>query len=48
MKLAPKTIKAIEECLEKKVPLEIKIEKGSVVIVELNRKVKSKESFITE
>lgn len=45
MKLNENTIKAIESSLSHKKPLEIKVEKGNVVLVELGRKVISKESY---
>ncbi|MGN0535732.1 MAG: hypothetical protein ACI4IR_07015 [Eubacterium sp.] len=45
MKLSNETIKAIEHSLSHKKPLEIRVEKGNVVLVEINRKVTSKEPF---
>ena len=46
MKLSDETIKAIEHSLSHKKPLEIRVEKGNVVLVEINRKVTSKEPCI--
>ena len=45
MKLNEETIKAIEKSLTHKTPLEIRVEKENVVLVELGRKVISKEVF---
>jgi hypothetical protein len=45
MKLNIETIKAIENSLNHKKPLEIRIEKGNVVLVEINRKVLNKISY---
>ena len=41
--LPAKTIEAIEKCLSERHSCEVKIEKGAYVVVELSRKVKSKE-----
>lgn len=46
MRLNESTIKAIEEALSHKKSLEIRIEKDNVVLIELNRKVKDKSSFL--
>lgn len=46
MKLNDTTIKAIEEALSHKKSLEIRIEKGNVVLIELNRRVKDKSPYI--
>lgn len=46
MKLNEETIKAIENSLSHRTPLEIRVEKENVVLVELGRKVISKETFI--
>lgn len=46
MKLKESTIRAIEEALSHKKSLEIRIEKDNVVLIELNRKVKDKSSFL--
>ena len=43
MKLNDKAIEIIEELLRKRKCIEIHVENGKVVIVELDRKVKAKE-----
>lgn len=45
MKLSKETIETIEKSLTHKTPLEIRVEKDNVVLVELGRKVISKEGF---
>lgn len=42
MKLDETSIKIIEKCLQKRTPIEIRQEKGKIVIVELKRKVINK------
>lgn len=42
MKLDDKSIEIIEKCLHKRIPIEIKQEKGQIVIVEVKRKVINK------
>nr|DAG75335.1 MAG TPA: hypothetical protein [Caudoviricetes sp.] len=42
MKLDETSIKIIEKCLQKRIPIEIRQEKGKIVIVELKRKVINK------
>lgn len=42
LKLNNETIEAIEKALDKKKLIELHIEKGNIVIVEINRKVTNK------
>ena len=42
IRLTPEAIQSIEQSLNKNKPLEIKVERGKVVIIELTRKLKSK------
>lgn len=42
MKLDEKSIEIIEKCLHKRMPIEIKQEKGQIVIVKIERKVINK------
>lgn len=42
MKLDDKSIDIIEKCLQKRIPIELRLEKGKIVIVEVKRKVLNK------
>lgn len=44
-KLSEKTIEAIEKSLSHENPLEIRVERDKVVLVQLGRKVISKEDY---
>jgi hypothetical protein len=45
MKLGSDTIETIERCLSHETPLEIRVERDKVVLVQLGRKVISKDNY---